>query len=59
MKMIYAKILCKDQKETLMKDLVAIYKIKNTFLINNKFIKICYDNWADKYLKVKWIEDLV
>ncbi len=57
--MIYAEILCKDKKETLIKSLAAIFKIKNTFLINNKFIKIYYNSRADEYLKVKCIEDLI
>ena len=42
--MIYAKILHKDKKETLIKDLTAIHKMKNIFLMNEEFIKICYDS---------------
>ncbi len=33
-KMIYAEILHKDKQETLIKDLAATFKMKNTFLIN-------------------------
>ncbi len=59
MKMIYIKILYKDKKETLIKDLAAIYKMKNAFLMNKEFIKVCYDSKTDEYLKVKCIENLV
>ncbi len=44
MKIIYIKILYKDKKETLMKDLATIYKMKITFLMNKEFIKIDYNN---------------
>ncbi len=57
--MIYAEILHKDKKEILIKGLAAIFKIKNTFLIDKEFIKICYNNKIDKYLKVKCTEDLI
>ena len=53
-KMIYAEILYKDKKETLIKDLTTIYKIKNIFLIDKEFIKVCYNSWADEHLKVKF-----
>jgi len=58
-KTIHAEILYKDKKETLTKDLAATYKIKNTFLIDDKLIKVCHDSWADKHLEVKCTEDLV
>jgi len=57
--MIYAEILCKDKKETLMKDLAATFKMKNAFLIDDKLIKVCYDSRADEHLEVKHTEDLV
>ena len=57
--MIYAEILHKDKQETFIKGLAAIFKIKNTFLTDKELIKICYNSWADRYLKVKCIEDLV
>jgi len=57
--MIHTEILHKDEKETLMKDLAAIYKIKNTFLIDNELIKVCYNSRADEHLEVKCTEDLV
>ena len=57
--MIYAEILCKDKKKTLIKDLAATFKMKNAFLINDKLIKICYDSSADEHLEVKCTEDLV
>ncbi len=57
--MIYAEILHKDKQETLIKGLAAIFKIKNTFLTDKELIKICYNSWADRHLKVKCIEDLV
>ncbi len=42
-----------------MKDLAATFKMKNTFLINEELIKVCYDSWADEHLKVKCIKDLI
>ncbi len=57
--MIYVEILYKDEKETLMKDLAATFKMKNAFLINNELIKICYNSRADEHLEVKCTEDLV
>ena len=42
-----------------MKDLAAIFKIKNTFLTDNELIKICYNSRVDRHLKVKCIEDFV
>ncbi len=59
MKVIYIKILHKDEQETLMKDLAATFKMKNTFLIDEELIKICYNSWVDKHLKVKCMKDLV
>jgi len=58
-KTIHTEILCKDKRETLMKGLAAIYKMKNTFLIDNKLIKVCHNSWADEHLEVKYTEDLV
>jgi len=43
-KTIHTEILCKDERETLMKDLAATYKIKNTFLTDNKLIKVCHNS---------------
>ncbi len=57
--MIHAEILCKDKKETFMKDLAATFKMKNAFLINDELIKVCYDSRADRHLEVKCTEDLV
>ena len=59
MKIIYAEILCKDKKETLMKGLAATFKVKNTFLIDEKLIKVCYNSRADRHLEVKCTEDFV
>ncbi len=59
MKIIYAEILCKDKQETFIKDLAATFKIKNTFLIDIKLIKVCYNSWADEYLEVKYIKDFI
>ncbi len=59
MKVIYIKILHKDEQETLMKDLAATFKMKNTFLIDEELIKICHNSWVDKHLKVKCMKDLV
>ena len=57
--MIYVKILCKDKKEILIKSLAAIFKIKNTFLIDKEFIKIYYNSKVNEHLKVKCTEDLI
>ena len=59
MKIIYAEILCKDKKKTLIKGLAAIFKVKNTFLIDKEFIKVYYNSRADKHLEVKCTEDFV
>jgi len=58
-KTIYAEILCKDKKETLIKDLAATFKMKNAFLMNKELIKVCYDSRADEYLEVKCTENLI
>jgi len=57
--MIHAEILCKDKKETLMKDLAVTFKVKNAFLMNNELIKVCYNSRAGGHLEVKHTEDLV
>ncbi len=57
--MIHAEILCKDKKETLIKGLAATFKMKNAFLMNNEFIKVCHNSRADEHLEVKHTEDLV
>ena len=59
MKTIYTEILCKDKKKTLIKSLAAIFKVKNTFLIDKKFIKICYNSRADEHLEIKCTEDFI
>jgi len=58
-KTIHTEILHKDKKETFMKDLITIFKMKNAFLMNNELIKVCYNSRADEHLKVKCTEDLV
>ncbi len=58
-KMIHAKILCKNEKETLTKDLAATFKMKNAFLTDDELIKVCHDSRADEHLEVKCTEDLV
>ncbi len=57
--MIYTEILCKDKKKTLIKDLAATFKMKNAFLIDDKLIKVCYNSRTDKYLEVKYTENLI
>ena len=57
--MIYAEILHKDKKETLMKDLTVTFKIKNASLMNDKLIKVCHNSRADDHLEVKYTENLV
>ncbi len=51
--------MCKDKQETLIKDLAAIFKMKNTFLIDKKLIKICYNIWVSEHLEVKWMKDFI
>jgi len=58
-KTIHAEILCKDERETLMKGLAATYKVKNTFLTDDKLIRMCHNSWAGEHLEVKCTEDLV
>ncbi len=58
-KTIHTEILHKNKKETLTKDLAATFKMKNAFLMNDKFIKVCHNSRADRYLEVKCTEDLV
>ncbi len=31
----------------------------NTFLMNEEFIKVCYDSRADRHLEVKYTEDFI
>jgi len=57
--MIYAEILCKDKKKTLIKDLAMTFKMKNAFLMNDKLIKVCYNSRTDEHLEVKCTENLV
>ncbi len=57
--MIYAKILHKDKKETLIKDLAVIFKMKNTLLIDEELIKVYYNSQTDRHLEVKYTENLV
>jgi len=42
-----------------MKELAAMYRVKNTSLMNNELIQECHDSWADEHLKVKRTENLV
>ena len=58
-KIIYIEILYKDKQEALMKDLTATFKMKNIFLIDEELIKVCYNSWADRHLRVKCTEDLI
>ncbi len=58
-KTIYAEILHKDKKKTLMKDLAATFKMKNAFLMNDELIKICHNSRVDEHLEVKYTEDFV
>jgi len=58
-KTIYIEILYKDKQEALIKYLAATFKMKNTFLMNKEFIKVCYDNRADRHLEIKCTEDLI
>ncbi len=59
MKIIYTEILYKDKKKIFIKSLAATFKIKNTFLTDKEFIKVCYNSRADEYLEIKCIEDFI
>jgi len=58
-KKIYAKILSKDNKEILTKNLAAMYKVKQAFLMNKELIQVCHDSRANEHLEVKRTEDLI
>jgi len=58
MKQIYIEILSEENR-ILIKELAATYRVKNTFLINNKFIQRCHNNWADEHLEVKRTENFI
>ncbi len=58
-KKIYIKILSEDDKETLIKGLATMYKVKQTFLTDEELIQVCHDNRANKHLEVKRTENLI
>ena len=57
--MIYIEILCEDKKKTFIKNLTAMFKVKNTFLTDKKLIRVYYNSRINKYLEVKCTEDLI
>jgi len=58
-KRIHIKILSKDEKKILTKDLAAIYKVKQALLTDEELIQVCHDNRADEHLEVKRTENLI
>jgi len=42
-----------------MKELAAMYKVKNTSLTDNELIQECYDSQTGEHLEVKKTENLV
>jgi len=58
-KKIHIKILSEDNKEILTKGLTAMYKVKQTLLMNEELIQVCHDSRADEHLEVKRTEDLI
>jgi len=58
MKQIHIKILSEENR-ILIKELIAIYRVKNTSLMNNELIQKCHNNQTDEHLEVKRIENLV
>ena len=57
-KWVHIKILFKKNR-ILTKELAAMYRVENAFLIDNELIQKCHDSWADKHLKVKKTENLI
>jgi len=57
-KQVHAEILFKENR-ILTKELAAMYRVKNTSLMNDELIQKCHDSWADEHLEVKRTENLV
>jgi len=58
-KKIHTKILSEDNKEILTKNLAAMYKMKQAFLMNEELIQVCHNNKVDEHLEVKRTENLI
>ncbi len=58
-KKIHVKILSEDDKGILTKGLAAMYKVKQTPLMNEELIWVCHDSKAGEHLEVKRTEDLI
>jgi len=58
-KKIHIKILSEDIKGILMKDLAAMYKVKQALLTDKELIQVCHNSRADEHLEVKRTEDLI
>jgi len=57
-KWVHTEILFKEN-EILMKELAAMYRVKNTSLMNNELIQECHDSWVDEHLEVKKTKNLI
>jgi len=57
-KQVHAEILF-EENEILTKELAAMYRVKNTSLMNDELIQECHDSWAGEHLEVKRTENLV
>jgi len=42
-----------------MKELAAMYRVKNTSLMNDELIQKCYNNQTDEHFEVKRTENLI
>jgi len=58
-KKIHAEILSEDDKKILTKGLAAMYKVKQTSLMNEELIQVCHNSRAGEHLEVKRTENLV
>ncbi len=58
-KKIHTEILSEDNKEILTKGLATMYKMKQTFLMNEELIQVCHDDRINEHLEVKRTENLV
>jgi len=57
-KQVHAEILS-EKNRILMKELAAMYRVKNTSLMNDELIQKCYNSQTDEHLEVKRTENLV
>ena len=58
MKRVHTEILA-EENEVLMKELAAMYRVKNASLTDNELIQECHNSQTGEHLEVKRIENLV